>query len=300
MKKFKYSDLLKYKVKVEDLYAKYGLKLDSSNRISKYFDYLSEIERNRNSDKDKFSQIIQKDKAKYYLSQFYVIEICHIIDAIQNSKHDKKIVKEKLERLINGSYLLSEEEKNNTVARNTTFELSLFSFFNTKGLQATLESPNPDLRLFTDNFTYNIECKRPFSYKKLEKNIKKAFKQLRKSNDGKSIPTIALSLDQVLLKEFLAQGDPILDSYSSTTALNFLSITMSNFLHNNVPMIQKICRDESCLILYYLSCLVGLKTDGLMAHTTYIVGNVYNFDVELSNKILNDLQVLEPDKNENN
>ena len=93
MNKYKYSDLLLYKKKVKDLYIKLGLNFDESNRISKYFKYLGEIEISRKLDKDKFHALIQKNKAKYYYSQFYVLEMCKIIDALQNSTLDEKIQK---------------------------------------------------------------------------------------------------------------------------------------------------------------------------------------------------------------
>lgn len=299
MKKYKYSDLLLYKGRIEKFYTKLGLKFDTSSRISQYFKYLNEIEKKRTLNQESFSQMIKKDKAKFYLSQFYVLEIYHIIDAIQNSNYDPIIIKGKLKRLMEGSYLLSEEIGENTVARNTAFELSLFSFFKQKGLNCRLEEPNPDIRLFTSRFTYNIECKRPFSINNLEKNIKKALRQLRKSVDGKSIPTIALSLDQVLLKELLKEGDPILDSQNYSTALNFLDSTLYKFLQENLSMISKICGKEPCIILYYLACLVGFKTDLPMARAMYMIGNVYNFDENLSKSLYDDLKVLASKTGEN-
>jgi len=292
MNKYKYSDLLLYKKKVKDLYIKLGLNFDESNRISKYFKYLGEIEISRKLDKDKFHALIQKNKAKYYYSQFYVLEMCKIIDALQNSTQDEKILKEKLTHLAKGTYLLSEENINNTQARDTTFELSLFSFFYARNLRVKLASPNPDLQLLTDNFTYNIECKRPYSLKSLERHIRKALKQLRKTRNSVSIPTMALSLEQVILGD-----DLILDSKDEQSALTFLDATLSQFAQANLPVIRKICDNEPCLILYWLSCLTGFKTDLPMAHTTFIVGNVYNFDQKLSSRIYKDLQIMLPPKN---
>lgn len=292
MNKYKYSDLLLYRKKVKDLYIKLGLNFDESNRISKYFKYLGEIEKSRNLDKDKFHALIQKNKAKYYYSQFYVLEMCKIVDALQNTKLDENVLKEKLTHLAKGTYLLSEENINNTQARDTTFELSLFSFFYARNLRVKLGSPNPDLQLLTDNFTYNIECKRPYSQKSLERHIRKALKQLRKTRNGVRIPTMALSLEQVILGD-----DLILDSKDEQTALTFLDATLSQFAQGNLTMIRKICDNEPCLILYWLSCLTGFKTDLPMAHTTFIVGNVYNFDQNLSNRIYKDLQVMLPQKN---
>ena len=292
MNKYKYSTLLLYKKKIKELYSKLGLNFDESNRISKYFKYLGEIEKSRKLDKAKFHALIQKDKAKYYYSQFYVLEMCKIIDALHNSKLDGNILKEKLAHLAKGTYLLSEENINNTQARDTTFELSLFSFFYARKLRVKLGSPNPDLQILTDNFTYKIECKRPSSPKSLERNIRKALKQLRRTRDGVSIPTMALSLEQVILGD-----DLILDSKDDQSALAFLDATLSQFAQHNLSMIRKICDNEPCLVLYWLSCLTGFRTELPMAHTTFIVGNVYNFDQNLSDRIYKDLQIMLPPKN---
>lgn len=292
MNRYKYSDLLLYEKRIRDLYSKLGLNFGDSNRISKYFKYLGEIEESRNLDKDKFRALIQKNRAKYYYSQFYVLEICKIVDALQNTKLDENILKEKLTHLVKGTYLLSEENINNTQARDTTFELSLFSFLYARNLQVKLCSPNPDLQLSTANFTYNIECKRPYTLESLERNIRKALKQLRKTRSGIGIPTMALSLEQVILGD-----DLILDTRDEHSALAFLDAILSRFSQDNLPMIRKICNYEPCLVLYCLSCLTGFKTDLPMAHTTFIIGNIYNFEQNLSDNIYNDLQIMLPSRN---
>ncbi|MDP2649412.1 MAG: hypothetical protein Q8P10_01065 [bacterium] len=292
MKRHKFSDLLLYEERIKKLYVKHGLSFNSYNRISRYFIYLNEIEKKRHLDKIAFSQLIRKNRAKYYYSQFYVLETCNVIDAIEQSNQDPKIVKEKLIDLAKGTYLLSEESSNNTKARDTSFELSLFSFLQDKGLGVKLTDPNPDLQLKSEKFIYNIECKRPFSFKSLEKHVKKAVSQLEKTTKANSVPTIALSLEQVVLGD-----DLILDSRDEKSALAFLDATLHAFLQKNLPMIQKICGDTPCLILYYLSCLVGFKTDLPMANATFITGNIYNFGDELSNSIYKDLTTMIPPHN---
>ena len=293
MKKYKYSDLLLDERGIKDLYSKFGINYIDSNRISEYFKYLRKIESLRKSDKSRLRELINNEKAKYYFSQFYVLETCNIINAVKSANVNKDILKEKLTNLVKGTYLLSEENINNTQARNTTFELSLFSFLNTRKLEVKLCSPNPDLQLFTDNFTYNIECKRPSSIKSLEKNIRKALKQLRKTKKGNIIPTMALSLEQAILGD-----DLILNTKDDKTALLYLNEMMSRFNKDHQYLINKICNDEPCLILYYLSCLTGFMTDLPMANTTYIIGNVYNFEPKLSHKIYCDLNTILP-QNEN-
>lgn len=290
MKKYKFSDLLQYENKVKNLFDKYGLGFNSTNRIARYFKYLREIEEGRQLDNQKFGKILQKDKAKYYYSQFYVLEICNLVDALERRLQEKTIIKNKLVDLAKGTYLLSEENPADTRARDTTFELSLFSFLQSRDLAINVCEPNPDLRLKSEKFVYEIECKRPQSMKSLEKNIKKAARQLRKSTGNNVVPTIALSLDQILF-----QGkDLILDSRDEASASNFLNATLEVFLKDNLKMLQKVIDKNSCLVLYYLSCLVGFKTDVPMANATFITGNIYNFESQLSHSIYEDLNILIP------
>jgi len=289
MKRYKFSDLLLYEEKLKRLYKKYSLGFNPTNRIARYFKYLKEIEEGRKLDSQSFGKILQKDKAKYYYSQFYVLEVCNITNSLEKLPQEEKIIKKKLADLGKGTYLLSEENPNDTKARDTTFELSLFSFLQARGLEVKVRDPNPDLELKSEKFIYNIECKRPQSANSLEKHIKKAIKQLRKSTGTNVIPTIALSLEQVILG-----NDLILDSRDEKTASNFLNTTLEVFLRMNLKMIQKICGNQPCLVLYYLSCLAGFKTKLPMANATFITGNIYNFENQLSNSILKDLNTMIP------
>lgn len=289
MKRYKYSDLLLHEEKLKKLYQKYGLGFNSTNRIARYFKYLREIEEGRKLDSQSFGKILQKDKAKYYYSQFYVLEMCNIINSLERLPQDEKTIKIKLANLAKGTYLLSEENPNDTKARDTTFELSLFSFLQARGLKVKVCDPNPDLELKSKKYIYNIECKRPQSANSLEKHIRKAVKQLRKSTGSNVVPTIALSLEEVILGD-----DLILDSRDEQTASNFLNATLEAFLRLNLKMIQKVCGNQPCLVLYYLSCLAGFQTNIPMANATFITGDIYNFENELSSSIFSDLNTMIP------
>lgn len=288
MKRHKYSDLLLYKDKIESIYSKFGIGFNQTNRIAQYFNYLNDIEEYRISNTRLLDELIKKDKFKYYFSQYYLLEICSIIDAIESSLQDEKILKNKLFDLAKGTYLLSEESSKNTKARDTSFELSLFSFLHKKGLNVRLYDPNPDIRLITSKFTYDIECKRPFSYKSLEKHIREAKRQLEKSAEIDVVPTIAISLEQVLFGN--APGiDLILSFKDSDSALSSMDKKLYEFLRTNNSLLGKILGKKQYLVLYYISCLSELKNEGMMANVTFITGNVFNYDNVLANSIVEDL-----------
>lgn len=293
MNRYKFSDLLRDEERVKSLYSDYGLRFNPTNRISQYFSYLRNIEQARKENKDSVNKLIEKNKAKYYFSLFYVLEISNIVKALENTKLDSRIVKQKLIDLAKGTYLLSEESSNNTKARDTTFELSLFSFLHSKGLDISLEDPNPDLKLASKRFVYNIECKRPFSEKSLEEHIEKAVKQLEKTKGENVIPTIALSLEQILFGN--DEGiDFILDSKDGKSALSRLDAILQSFLEENNKLLGKVCSDKPLLVLYYVSCLTGLKAESIMANATFVTGNVFNYDEDMGKQIVEDLYTLIP------
>lgn len=293
MIKHKYSDLLLYEERIKNLYSGLGLSFNPSNRISNYFKYLSKVEEYRISNPEKLNILIEKDRVKYYFSQFFLLEICNVIDAVEGSSLDKKIIKSKMIDLAKGTYLLSEETVSNTKARNTAFELSLFAFLRKQGLDVKVCEPNPDLKLISSNFIYNIECKRPFSFNSIEKNIKEAMKQLEKTSEENTIPTIALSLEQVLLGNNPGV-DLILDSAGEKSALSTLERILYKFLQVNNSLLGKICGQKPYLMLYYVSCLTGLKAEAIMANATFMTGNVFNFEENLAKTIFGDLYSLIP------
>ncbi|MEX0999925.1 MAG: hypothetical protein WD000_08210 [Thermodesulfobacteriota bacterium] len=287
MKRYKFAALLQQENRIKDKYLELGLSISPYSRINKYFLYLREIEKARILGENELNRLIQKDRARYYYSQLYVLKICNILNAIESSSQNQLVIRNKLSILAKGPYLLSEEHKNNTTARDAEFELELFSFLYEKGLKVRLCDPNPDIQLITSNFTYDIECKRPNSMNSMEKHIRKAVSQLKKIINGSNIPTIALSLDSILTKD-----DLILSSKDERSSLNFLNVTLSEFLKANAMMVSKICGSNPCLVLYHLSCLSGYSNNIPMAYTTYMTGNIYNFEKSLSRRIYDDLQIM--------
>lgn len=299
MKKYKFSDLLKNEKRVRELYSKYGLSLNPASRIVQYFTYLRELEEIRKQDPETFKKNFAKDRLKFYFSQFYVMELSNIVNALEKSSPKAEIVKDKLSDLSKGTYLLSEEDVTNTKARDTMFELSLFAFLRKFNLNVDLCEPNPDIRLTSNNFIYNIECKRPSSMNSVEHQIKKAKKQLEKLARRGIIPTIALSLDQIFLKKALSESeeksDIFLDSENETSAKAFLDATLFKFLAENNFLLGKVFKDRPCFVLYYISSLAGFRTDLPMAHATFMTGNVFNFNGELADSIMRDLRSMIPE-----
>lgn len=52
--------------------------------------------------------------------------------------------------------------------------------------------------------------------------------------------------------------------------------------------------DKACLVLYYISCLTGLKTEGIMANATFVTGNAFNYPEPMGSLIVEDLYRMIP------
>jgi hypothetical protein len=97
-----------------------------------------------------------------------------------NDYHDRALLKDKLKKLNEGSSDPAEENPLNTIARNTQFELKLFSDLKESGVPCNLGEPRPDILVNNSRGNYAIECKRIFSDddSKIRGNISDACKQL--------------------------------------------------------------------------------------------------------------------------
>jgi len=290
VKTYKYSELISYQNTIENFFLKHKIELSPTSRIIEYFNYLKIIEGKRTSDKKSLNKLIREDKAKYYFSLFYVLDIYKIINSLDKASQSKTIVRKKLLDLMKGTYLLSRENSDNTKARNTGFELSFFSILYSGGLAVKLCDPNPDIELKSNSFTYNIECKRPQSVRSLEKNLKGAMKQIRKMglSATKQIPVIVLSVDKI----FFDRNDLILNSKDEKTARSFLEGKLRDFSKNSLRTVNKVIGDGQCIVISYLSCLVDLRNYGFMSSANFIDCNIYNFEKNLSNCIYSDLKTL--------
>jgi hypothetical protein len=126
MNRTKFSDLLKYEDRINSIYKSCGLSINSTSRIYDYFKFLRAIEDERKKGREEFNTFLEKNKAKNYFSLYYVSELKDIVDALEKTTQDVKIVREKLIDMANGTYLLSEENPEDTKSRNTTLSLIVF------------------------------------------------------------------------------------------------------------------------------------------------------------------------------
>lgn len=113
---------------------------------------------------------------------------------------NSKILKEKLQNILDGPVFLDVENETSNFSRNIMFELSLASRFSFRGLHVSLQT-NPDLICELNGQEIFIQCKRPFLEKNIPKNINAASRQLTRDlnndKDKNSRGLLAISVSRI-------------------------------------------------------------------------------------------------------
>lgn len=117
-------------------------------------------------------------------------------------KKSHQIPRKKIIESISGPILPWEEEpkQGTSHSRNTIFELETAVLFHEAGLEI---KDFDDVSFLFDNYTFNVQCKRIHSPKRIADNIKEAATQISKQNGNKSKAKgiIFLCIDKLTEKE---------------------------------------------------------------------------------------------------
>jgi len=142
------------------------------------------------------------------------------------------ILKEKLKRLLDGPFMMLNESSttNTSEPRNTQFELLLFGLLRRAGYNAELCDPRPDIKVYSGNLEFFIECKRilNLSEASINRNTKEAYRQLNiqmDRNNKNQFGAIAISVQRLIVKP-----EEILNSPSPMNGLNFIKKLSEDFI----------------------------------------------------------------------
>jgi hypothetical protein len=112
-----------------------------------------------------------------------------------------RTLREKFGAILNGPFNPQQETAASNLARNTVFELSMAGWLSHKGIP-TAVSHNPDVSCELADRLLFIQCKRPFSRRKVETNIKRACKQLSADlnfgRDARNRGVVAISMTKAV------------------------------------------------------------------------------------------------------
>ena len=96
----------------------------------------------------------------------------------------ERIFRQKFKAILAPPFHPQHETAESSLARNTVHELYLHGWLTHKGIPTEIEiSDNPDISCAVADRRLFIQCKRPFSRRSVEKNIKLACKQLSRDLD---------------------------------------------------------------------------------------------------------------------
>lgn len=113
---------------------------------------------------------------------FGIEEAHEFYDIFRAFEHEKpEVLKPKLMCALSGPWHPRDETKDNTLGRNTMFELSLAAEWRILGLVAKVG--DPDITLVLNNVSFFVECKRPFDVTGIRPNVRGAARQLREKLD---------------------------------------------------------------------------------------------------------------------
>jgi hypothetical protein len=207
--------------------------------------------------------------ASFRNALFDLTELQDIYDAIQDYP-DRAIVKEKLVKLNSGHNIHSDETSKNNVARNTQFELKLFSELKKAGLGCYLKEPNPDIEILNVGRSYAVECKRLFAFNegRIKSNVNDARDQLEKILKVQPHKTGVIAID---ITRNLTNGDSYLEAKNSKTALARLEYELENFRkqHEMLWSPRRVRNERITAILIHVSLFAYLKEEAIYSHGAY-------------------------------
>jgi hypothetical protein len=191
-----------------DYIAGYGIKRNQSRFTTSFRCFKEAL----SSDEYKESKTIpQALIGEFRQAIFDLTELFDIFQAIKGTTDDD-ILRDKLIKLNSGNSVHSLENATNSVARNTQFEMILYSELKESGVNAIFAEPNPDILINSTNHNFAIECKRVFSQSpsRVQSAVGDARDQLKRlfERDDKAVGIIAIDLSRHLTNgELMIESD---------------------------------------------------------------------------------------------
>ena len=158
-------------------------------------------------------------------------QLRRIVSATQATTNNEDWRK-RLNQLASG-HELSAEDLKNTSARDFQFETFIGAVCKLSGYQ--IEFDEPDLIVADKDVRFGIAAKRPRSHKTIEKNLRKAAKQVQKSGiEG----IVALDLS------FALYADKCINTNDLSGSHLFVKSAVDNYVKTNFDRIKHLCREE--------------------------------------------------------
>ncbi len=187
-----------------------------------------------------------------------------------SSFKDSKFI-EKLKIFIGGPIHSADEKLGgaSSLARNTGLELLIASHFALGSFKVDF-STLADTVVIDKNTFFHIECKRPFKYKTIKKNLDKAYSQLKRrySENDQDLPVrgfVVLSIGKILNPE-----NNTLRVKDESELLKTIGILFRDFLDQHKTLWKRNLHDQTMAVFAYLQIAVSFeKLIGTLIHRQF-------------------------------
>ncbi|MBO1924582.1 hypothetical protein [Thiomicrorhabdus sp. 6S3-12] len=247
---------------------KIGVKF-SASRIKHYH---KTIEYWKDNYRDADDLEVKNEFPNFFSSLFEIYDFIEIYKAFGNEPTDNlHHIIEKLQKGVNGPIHSHDESATSTEARNFLFEalVAAKSHNPEKGIEAILDAFT-DTGVSIEKTKIWIECKRIFSKKKLQANIKKASKQLI-SHIGRNIGTRHKGVVAIEVTKLINPANDILVAENDSKLKSYIDQTMDSFIQENSEVWETIYKTKNKKIIGTIikfSFMASSESRNLLVHSS--------------------------------
>ncbi len=227
MQKSSFKSLADSKKELEAILDEFGLNLSPHSWIHRAYyivESLAEIYADNNRRENFMKQ--ENKNADVYFALHDITVLGDILPFLKDE--DRGVIKGKIKKILRMDSPPLEDLPNNE-ARNTLWELNLYSRLKRANIQATLGDPNPDILATLGQRQYYIQCKRVYSpgERALRQNIARAVGQL--INDLETEGDDAFGMLAFSIERPLTKGELMLVTESEQIAREKLRGVLEEF-----------------------------------------------------------------------
>jgi hypothetical protein len=180
---------------------------------------------------------------RIFTSLSLLLELSQILDVLDTLDDEGwRIFLSKFKLVFKGPLLMSDEDSDNNLGRNTLFELSLYSRLLKHGYSAKLHDSHPDLSFQLGVQEYVIECKRIYKPETLVDNVIAARDQLKEFSLNLPKPNGIYSrygIVAISLSRYIHKGDKLFDASTQESARKRIYNEMNKIFEENKKELLK-------------------------------------------------------------
>lgn len=177
---------------------------------------------NKNNDPEFWNRI--------FTSLALLLELSGILEVLESlNENNLSIFLSKIRLAFKSPLLMTDEDSDNNLGRNTMFELKLFSRLYKNGYDARLHNDHPDISFQVEEREYVIECKRIYKPETLIKNARAALNQLTEYSLNEPKPEgvqARYGIVAISLSRYIHTGDKLFDAASQEKARERINYEM--------------------------------------------------------------------------